>query len=230
VSTSELSITRLRSLLIEARVLAVLTIDQPEDAVPLAEALVDSGVRVVELALRTPRALDALQAIKSAAGALLVGAGTVLTADQAVAARQAGADFALAPGFDASIVERCADIGLPFVPGVATASEIQAAVTRGCRLLKFFPAESLGGMRGLSTLATPFAHLGLSYLPLGGIDLAKAPGYLMEPHVAAVGGSWIATPELIRRRAWDVIREQAAHAVAKLSAVSSAAAASPLKS
>ena len=202
-----------------ARIVAVVTVEQPEVAAALAAALGAGGIGAVELTLRTPAALDALRAMRLAAPGLLLGAGTVLTAAQAEAVKAAGADFALAPGFDLATVRRSGEIGLPCVPGVATASDIQAALGAGCRLLKFFPAEPLGGVRGLRILAAPFAHLEVRYLPLGGIDLAKTPAYLAEPGVAAVGGSWIAPPELIRRRAWDVIRQQAAAAAALAPAV-----------
>lgn len=201
--------TRLAS----ARVVPVITLDRPEDATPLAEMLVAAGIRSIELALRTPAALAALRAMRHAASGLLLGAGTVLTTDQADEAKAAGADFALAPGFDAAMVRHCAAIGLPFIPGVATASEIQMAIGLGCSLLKWFPAEPLGGVRGLRTLAAPFQHLGIRFLPLGGITEETTPSYLAESHVAAVGGSWIATSELIRRRAWDEIRQNARRAV-----------------
>lgn len=204
----------LASSLREARILAVITIGNPADAAELGRALLDGGIRAVELTLRTPAALEALRALRAAVPELLVGAGTVLTPAQAEDVLAAGAAFALAPGFDPATVRRCGEIGLPFVPGVATASEIQAALGAGCRLLKLFPAEPLGGVRGLRTLAAPFAHLGVSFVPLGGIDPARAPAYLAEPLVTALGGSWIATPELIRERAWETIRRQAAEASA----------------
>jgi 2-dehydro-3-deoxyphosphogluconate aldolase/(4S)-4-hydroxy-2-oxoglutarate aldolase len=188
-----------------ARIVPVVTLDRAADAAPLAVTLVEAGLRAVELALRTPAALEALRAFRAAAPAVLLGAGTVLTPAQADAAQAAGADFALAPGLDAATVRHGAAIGLPFVPGIATASDIQAALGLGCTLLKWFPAEPLGGVKGLRTLAAPFRHLGVRYLPLGGISAETTGAYLAEPDVAAVGGSWIATPELIRRGAWDEI-------------------------
>ncbi len=197
-----------------ARIVAVVTVDAAASAAPLAANLTAGGITAVELALRTPAALAALREFRAAAPGVLLGAGTVLLPEQADAARAAGADFALAPGFDVATARHCGAIGLPFVPGVATASDIQAALREGFRLLKWFPAEPLGGARGLRALAAPFAHLGVRYLPLGGIDEAKAPAYLAEPAVAAVGGSWIAPAELIRAREWETIRGRAAAAVA----------------
>lgn len=197
-----------------ARVVAVVTVENVDDASSLAASLTAGGIVAVELALRTPAALAALREFRAAAPGVLLGAGTVLLPEQANAARAAGADFALAPGFDLATARHCGVIGLPFVPGVATASDIQAALREGFRLLKWFPAEPLGGTRGLRALAAPFAHLGVRYLPLGGIDEAKATAYLAEPAVAAVGGSWIAPADLIRRREWETIRSRAAAVVA----------------
>jgi 2-dehydro-3-deoxyphosphogluconate aldolase/(4S)-4-hydroxy-2-oxoglutarate aldolase len=197
-----------------ARIVAVVTVDDVADAAPLAGSLTAGGITAVELALRTPAALAALREFRTAAPGVLLGAGTVLLPEQADAARAAGADFALAPGLDVATARHCGAVGLPFVPGVATASDIQAALREGFRLLKWFPAEPLGGARGLRALAAPFAHFGVRYLPLGGIDEAKALAYLADPMVAAVGGSWIAPSEMIRAREWDAIRSRAAAAVA----------------
>jgi 2-dehydro-3-deoxyphosphogluconate aldolase/(4S)-4-hydroxy-2-oxoglutarate aldolase len=195
-------------------VIAVVTIERESDAIPVVEALMGGGIGAIELTLRTPAALAALKRMRAAAPKLQLGAGTVLTPAQADLAQDAGADFALAPGFDAATVTHCARLGLPFIPGVATASEVQQAINLGCRVLKFFPAEALGGARGLRLLNAPFEHLGLRFVPLGGIDAGLAPGYLAQRCVAAVGGSWIASAERIRRAAWSEIREQAAAASA----------------
>lgn len=192
-----------------ARVMPVVMINEIDEVTDFAQVVSDGNIKAVELALRNPAALDMLRAMRLAAPEVLLGAGTVLTPDQASAAKAAGADFALAPGLDAATVRHCSDIGLPFIPGVATPSDVQAAVALGCRVLKFFPAEALGGVRGLRILAAPFAHLGVRYLPLGGIGLSTSAAYLAEPCVAAVGGSWIAPPELIRCKAWTRIRQNA---------------------
>ena len=195
-----------------ARVMAVVTLEQVTDVVPLVAALRAGGVRAVEVALRTPSALEALRLMRAVAPDFLLGAGTVLTPAQADAARAAGANFALAPGLDAATVRHCAQLGLPFVPGVATATDIQAAWALGCGCQKFFPAEALGGGAGLRLLAAPFAHLPVNFLPLGGIDETRLPAYLALPAVAAVGGSWIAPTELIRQQAWSEIERRAAAA------------------
>ncbi len=198
----------------EAGMLAVAQVEELEDAVPLANALVEGGIRAMELALRTPVSLEALSAMREAQPGLLIGAGTVLNPAQADAARAAGASFAVAPGLDGATVRHCRETRFPFAPGVATPSEIQSALALGCRVLKFFPAEFLGGVRGFRAINAPFAHLGARFIALGGIDEARAADYLAEPAVAAVGGSWIAPAGLIRQKAWGQIRENAAAAVA----------------
>ena len=201
--------SRLRS----ARVLAVVTIDELASVAPLVDALTRGGIGAVELALRTPVSHEALREFRRLAPAMLLGAGTVLTCEQADAVKAAGADFALAPGFDAGVARHCRDIGLPFVPGVATATDIQAALALDYHCLKFFPAEPLGGLRGLRTLASPFVHLGVCFVPLGGISAETCRPYLADPLIAAVGGSWIAPKELLQKHAWSEIAVRAATAV-----------------
>lgn len=202
----------------QARLLAVVTLEQADDAAPLAAALREGGITAVELTLRTPQALEAIRAWRQAEPEFLLGAGTVLTPGQADQARMAGADFALAPGFDRATVVHCLEQPFPFIPGVATSSEIQAAVALGCRLLKFFPAEMLGGLRGLRTLGAPFAHLGVRYVAMGGITAGQLAGYAAEDFVSAVGSSGIAPPEDIRRKAWQAITRRAHEAVIGLAA------------
>lgn len=194
-------------------VIAVLQIEYLEDVAPLTAALAAGGIRTIELTLRTPVSLDALKEMQQEQPDLAIGAGTVLNPAQADAAQRAGAAFAVAPGLDIATVHHCREIGLPFVPGVATPSEIQSALELGCRYLKFFPAEYQGGVRGLRTASAPFAHLSPRYIPLGGITASTAPAYLAEPCVAAVGGSWIAPLELVRRKDWARIHENAIEAV-----------------
>lgn len=211
--SSTVNVKTLVQCLENARMLAVVTLERVEDAAPLAAALREGGIQAAELALRTPVALDALQALRQAAPDLLLGAGTVLSPQQADEAQKAGADFALAPGLDAATVRHCAQRGFPFIPGVATPSEMQLAIGLGCRVLKFFPAEALGGAAGLRAAAQPFAHLGVRYLPMGGIDAGQAAAYAALPAVAAVGGSWIAPPEDIRHGAWNKIAGRAREAM-----------------
>jgi 2-dehydro-3-deoxyphosphogluconate aldolase/(4S)-4-hydroxy-2-oxoglutarate aldolase len=173
----------------------VITIDSPRDAVPLAEALLDGGIGCAEVTFRTPSAREAIHEISSSCSELLVGAGTVLTVEQAKQATHAGAQYVVAPGFDPAVVGWCRAHNVPMIPGVATPTEISLALTRGLSLLKFFPAEAMGGVPMLRALSAPFA--GARFIPTGGITAANLPQYLALPNVAACGGSWMATAGMI---------------------------------
>jgi 2-dehydro-3-deoxyphosphogluconate aldolase/(4S)-4-hydroxy-2-oxoglutarate aldolase len=197
-------------------IIAVLMIDAVEDAVPLARALLDGGIRAIELTLRTPAALDALARIKAEVPEIIAGVGTVLTPEQAGQASRAGAAFGVAPGMNPRVVAECARLGLPFAPGICTPSDIELAVEQGCRLLKLFPAEPAGGIAYLKAINTPYAHLKLDYIPLGGLTEDNFTQYLQLDCVPAVGGSWIAPRELIRAKDWAAIRGNAARATAKI--------------
>ena len=193
-----------------ARVVPVLTLDDPAHAGPVAGALKAGGLPVVEVTLRTPGALAALTVLAGDPG-LLAGAGTVVAPDQVDAAVAAGARFIVSPGTDPAILARCRELGIPVVPGVATASDIMRATAAGISVVKLFPAELLGGVRMLTALAAPFP--GLRFIPTGGIDAGLLPGYLAHPAVLAVGGSWMVAPDLIRDGQWDEIRRRTADAV-----------------
>ena len=192
-------------------VVAVLTIDDATDAVPLARALLAGGVDCVELTLRTPAAIAALQRIKSEVPQMLAGVGTVLTTSQVAEVAAAGAAFGVAPGMNPRVVRAAQQAGLPFAPGVLTPSDIEQALEQDCRVLKFFPAEPAGGLSYLKCMAAPYAHLNLRFIPLGGLDAHNAERYLADPLIAAVGGSWIAPRELVRQRQWERIAENAHH-------------------
>jgi 2-dehydro-3-deoxyphosphogluconate aldolase/(4S)-4-hydroxy-2-oxoglutarate aldolase len=199
-----------------AGVVAVLVIDDPADAVPLARALLAGGVGVMELTLRTPAALEALRAIAAEVPEMVAGAGTVIDPGQVAPVADAGAAFAVAPGVNPAVMEAARERGLSFAPGVMTPSDIEAALGFGCRLLKFFPAESSGGLAHLKNIAAPYAHLGLSYLPLGGLNAANMVNYLAWDPVAAVGGSWLAKREQVAAGDWAAVTSAAAHAVARV--------------
>ena len=173
----------------------VITIESPHDAVPLATALLDGGIGCAEVTFRTPAAAEAIAGISGTCRELLVGAGTVLTVKQAERATQAGAQYVVAPGFDPAVVDWCLARNVPVIPGVATPTEISMALARGLSLLKFFPAEPMGGVRTLQALAAPFA--GVQFIPTGGITAANLPRYLALPNVAACGGSWMANGGMI---------------------------------
>jgi 2-dehydro-3-deoxyphosphogluconate aldolase/(4S)-4-hydroxy-2-oxoglutarate aldolase len=190
-------------------VIAVLEIDEVNDAVPLAIALLDGGVTMMELTLRTPAALESLIRIKSQVPDMVAGVGTVLTVDQLRKIKDAGAIFGVAPGMNPRIVKASKELKLPFVPGIATPSELEQAVELGCKVLKFFPAEAAGGLNYLKSMAGPYNHLGLKYIPLGGLNLQNAQVYLESPLTLAIGGSWIAKRDIIRKKDWKTITRSA---------------------
>ena len=191
-------------------------------AVELAKALYAGGVTVVEVVFRTAAAEQALALMAAALPQLVVGAGTVLTIPQAERAVAAGAQFIVAPGLNAKIVRWCQERGVAVIPGVATPTEMEAAMELGLRHLKFFPAETLGGVSALKSFAAPYA--GLRFMPTGGVTLAKLPTYLALPAVLCCGGTWVVPPDALKARDFAKVQALAAEAVA---AVAAARAASP---
>ncbi|MDE0569814.1 MAG: bifunctional 4-hydroxy-2-oxoglutarate aldolase/2-dehydro-3-deoxy-phosphogluconate aldolase [Verrucomicrobiales bacterium] len=194
-------------------VVAVLMIDRVDDAVPVAEALLHGGVDAMELTLRTDAALPALKSIAESVPEMLTGIGTILKPDQIVQAKDSGAAFGVSPGTNVDVIEAAQEAGLPFAPGIMTPSDIERALPFGCEILKFFPAGSSGGIKHLKNIAAPYAHLGLKYVPLGGINQENMTDYLKEDIIAAVGGSWIAPRDLIASGQWDQITSNASSAV-----------------
>ncbi|MFF4121853.1 bifunctional 4-hydroxy-2-oxoglutarate aldolase/2-dehydro-3-deoxy-phosphogluconate aldolase [Streptomyces sp. NPDC001714] len=193
-----------------SRLLPVLTVPDTATAAPLAEALAAGGARCAEVTLRTPGAEQVLKTM-AAHGGLAVGAGTVLTPEQAERAVAAGARFVVSPGFDEEVVAKCRELGIPVVPGIATATELMRALKAGLDTVKFFPAEPLGGLRALRALAAPFP--GTRFVPTGGIDASRLAAYLADPAVLAVGGSWMATAAHLERGDYQEIRRLTAEAV-----------------
>jgi 2-dehydro-3-deoxyphosphogluconate aldolase / (4S)-4-hydroxy-2-oxoglutarate aldolase len=171
-------------------VMPVVTIDDPAKAAPLARALVAGGIRAIEITLRTPGALEAVRAIAAEVPDAIPGVGTVLTAADLAAAAAAGARFAISPGATPALLAAARGGALPYIPAVATASELMAAMEAGFSVCKFFPAAQAGGVEALKALAGPFPQA--RFCPTGGIDAASAPAYLALPNVVCVGGSWIA--------------------------------------
>lgn len=193
-------------------IIAVLVVDHAEDAVPLARALLAGGVDVMELTLRTPAAMDALRAIKQEVPEMVAGVGTILTPEQVQEVTAAGAAFGVAPGLNPRVVKAAREAGLSFGPGILTPSEIELAVELDCQLLKFFPAEPSGGLPYLKAMVAPFAHLGLKFIPLGGLNAKNMGTFLSDPIISALGGSWLAPRDLIKAGAWEKITELAAEA------------------
>lgn len=186
-------------------IIAVLVIDAAEDAVPLAKALMAGGVFATELTLRTPAAFEAIDRIRQELPEILLGVGTILNAEQVRAVKERGAAFGVAPGLNSSVVMAAKEFSLPFAPGVMTPTEIESAFALGCSVMKFSPAELVGGLKYLKNVNAPYAHLGIKYIPLGGVSLENLESYLGCPDVLAIGGSWLAPRKLIQEKAWKEI-------------------------
>ncbi|MEW6099084.1 MAG: bifunctional 4-hydroxy-2-oxoglutarate aldolase/2-dehydro-3-deoxy-phosphogluconate aldolase [Pseudomonadota bacterium] len=193
-------------------VIPVIVIDRLQDAVPLAEALVAGGVRVLEVTLRTPVALQCIEAIAKAVPEAIVGAGTVRTGLDAQSAKDAGCRFAVSPGYTPEIGRACQDLGLALLPGVSTASEVMTANADGYHFLKFFPATAAGGVPMLKALAGPFPDV--YFCPTGGITLETAPQFLALPNVKVCGGSWLTPADAVREGDWPRITRLAQQAAA----------------
>jgi 2-dehydro-3-deoxyphosphogluconate aldolase/(4S)-4-hydroxy-2-oxoglutarate aldolase len=197
----------------DAALIAVLVVDDAGDAVPLAKALLRGGVSVIELTLRTPAAFEALSNIKAGVPEIVAGIGTILTPEQLNQAKERGAAFGVAPGCNPSVINAAEKLGFPYAPGVSTASEIETAYEKGCKTLKFFPSESLGGISYLKNVNAPYAHLGIRYIPLGGIGIGNMKDYLENEAVLALGGSWLAPRNLINEKNWDKISKNCEEAM-----------------
>jgi 2-dehydro-3-deoxyphosphogluconate aldolase/(4S)-4-hydroxy-2-oxoglutarate aldolase len=191
----------------DAAVIPVIVLEDVAQAVPLARALVEGGIRMLEVTLRTPVALACIEAIAREVPAAVAGAGTVRSAADARAAAAAGARFAVSPGYTRSVGDACRDLGLPLLPGVATGSEVMAALEGGYTELKFFPAQQAGGTAMLKALAGPFHDV--RFCPTGGVSPANAREYLALPNVVCVGGSWLTPAESVRGGDWARITQLA---------------------
>jgi 2-dehydro-3-deoxyphosphogluconate aldolase / (4S)-4-hydroxy-2-oxoglutarate aldolase len=205
--------------LLKRPVIPVIVIDHADDAEPLAEALLKGGMDVIEVTCRTAAAPEALARIKQSFPEMLLGAGTVVTPDQAKMCIDLGVNFGLAPGLNPETVEFFQENGTLFIPGVMTPSEIEAGMAMGLTLLKFFPAGAAGGVNMLKNLSAPYAPLGVRFCPTGGLNLENMNDYLSLSVVSAIGGSWLATKDQIAEKRWDLITAQVKEALAKAAEV-----------
>ncbi len=201
------------NVLTNRRVIPIAVIEKAEHAAPLAHALASAGLDIIEVTLRTSVALDCIREIRRAVPEMLVGAGTILQVEQVDEAVKAGAGFGVSPGLNETVVQAARRAGLPFIPGVMTPTEVERALTLGCRLLKFFPADVAGGVSMLKAWNGPYALTGVKFIPLGGVNASNAAQYLALPNVAAVGGSWIVDRQLVAARDWQAIRSLATEAL-----------------
>ncbi|GGY79463.1 bifunctional 4-hydroxy-2-oxoglutarate aldolase/2-dehydro-3-deoxy-phosphogluconate aldolase [Streptomyces omiyaensis] len=205
-----------------APVVPVVVIEDAADAVPLARALVAGGLPLIEFTLRTPAALDAVRAVAAEVPEAVVGAGTVVSAAGAADAVRAGARFLVSPGCSRRLLGALRESGVPFLPGVSTASEVLALLDEGVTELKFFPAEAAGGVPYLKSLAGPLPQA--RFCPTGGVSAASAPAYLALPNVACVGGTWMLPPDALAARDWARVEALAREAAGLRTAGAPAAA------
>ncbi len=194
-------------------IIAVLEMESEEYAVPTAKALFDGGITVIELALRTQAAFPSIKLIAEAVPQMFIGIGTIIEEGQAaMVKKESGVRFGVSPGINPQIVKEAIAAGLPFAPGIATPSELETAITLGCRAVKFFPAEGMGGLSYLKSINAPYNHLGIKYIPLGGVNVNNLADYAKFSPVLAIGGSWIAPKDLIKAKDWKEITRRAREA------------------
>ena len=194
-----------------APVIPVIVVERIEDAVPLAQALYNGGLKVLEITLRTPCALDAITAmVENLPADAVIGAGTIITPADLEKAVKAGSTFLVSPGTTPALIEAAKASAVPLLPGVATPTEAMRLLVEGFTHQKFFPAEAAGGIPMLKSIGGPLPQI--TFCPTGGIDLAKAPTYLALPNVACVGGTWMAPKELMKAGRWDEIERLAREA------------------
>ncbi len=193
--------------ILNKQIVPVVVLDDAASAEPLAEALLAAGLNIMEITFRTAAAEASIRRIAASFPQVLLGAGTLLDADQVKRARDAGAVFGLAPGLNPQIIQAAKDVGLEFSPGVMSPSEVEQALALNCKLLKFFPAEAAGGVNMLKSLAGPYAHTGVKFIPTGGITAQNLQHYLKLPVVAAIGGSWMVNPALVQAGNWTEITQ-----------------------
>lgn len=195
------------------RIVPVLALNDVESGLKLCEILLECGLPAAEITFRTAAAEAVIKAAAQRFPELYLGAGTVLNVRDLERAFAAGAKFAVAPGFNPTVVRAAASAGYAFAPGVCTPSEAEQAMELGCRLLKFFPAEASGGVKMLRAILAPYRHLGVRFMPTGGVTAANASDYLAVPEVAAVGGTWLGKPADVTAGDWDKIRNAVREAV-----------------
>lgn len=196
--------------------LPVIVLDDLDDTVPLAEALLAGGLSVIEITMRTPAAVEAISILKKHYPEMLIGAGTVTSIELAQRAIDAGASFGLAPGLNTDVVGYFQSNDVLFIPGIMTPSELERGLSLGCKMFKYFPAEQAGGIRFLKSISSPYESYGVSFCPTGGLTLSNMADYIALPSVSNIGGTWLATRQQIAQKEWSVITQQVKQAILKL--------------
>ncbi|ANZ13179.1 bifunctional 4-hydroxy-2-oxoglutarate aldolase/2-dehydro-3-deoxy-phosphogluconate aldolase [Vibrio parahaemolyticus] len=194
------------------KVIPVIAIDKAEDIIPLGKVLAENGLPAAEITFRSAAAAEAIRLLRETQPDMLIGAGTVLNRDQAIAAKEAGATFIVSPGFNPNTVKACQEIGIDIVPGVNNPSTVEAALEMGLTTLKFFPAEASGGINMVKSLLAPYTDIEL--MPTGGINPANIKDYLAIPRVLACGGTWMVDKKLIEAGNWEELARLTREAVA----------------
>ncbi len=198
----------------QVKIVPVLALNSVEDGLKICEIFSSAGLSAVEITFRTKAAPDVIREVAKAFPKMLLGAGTVLNVKDLHLAFDCGASFAVAPGFNPTVVKEARRCDLAFCPGICTPSEVEQAVELGCSMLKFFPAEAAGGVKMLKSIIAPYKHLGLKFMPTGGVTASNAQDYLSIPQVAAVGGTWLGKADDIANGEWNKIKEAACSAAA----------------
>lgn len=194
-------------------IMPVIAIDSVEDAVPMADAMIEGGLPCAEITFRTEAAAEVIAKLKKERPKLILGAGTVLSVENLKKAKDAGAQFGVAPGLNPKVVEESLKLNMPFIPGVVTPSEVEQALSYGIKVLKFFPAGASGGLDMIKALYAPYGHMGVQFMPTGGVKPENLGDYLSSPAVPFAGGTWIAKKEMIAAKEWDKIKENCRQAM-----------------
>ncbi len=200
-------------------VVPVIAIESVELALPMADALVKGGLPVAEITFRTAAAAEVIALLKKERPGLFLGAGTITSVDQLERAQECGAVFGVTPGLNTEVVKRSIEIDFPLFPGVLTPSEIEGGLSLGLKVMKYFPAEASGGIPMLKAVSAPYNHLGVRFIPTGGVNINNLADYLSLPQVLVCGGTWIAKKEVISAKQWDVIERNAAEVVKLVSKI-----------
>ena len=193
----------------KSKIVAGFSVQNLDDAIPIAKSLMEGGINVIELTLRTKNSLKAVEIITKSVQDMVVGVGTILTTDQLLQVKDNGAHFGVSPGLNKRVLQYAEEIDFSFAPGIATPSDLDCAIDMGYRFVKFFPAEGMGGVNYLKSISAPFSHLDVKYFPLGGINSNNMNEYLNIDNVIAIGGSWIVKDQLVLNKQWKEITKRA---------------------
>ena len=193
----------------KSKIVAGFSVQNLDDAIPIAKSLIEGGINVIELTLRTKNSLKAVEMIAKSVQDMVIGVGTILTTDQLLQVKDNGAHFGVSPGLNKRVLQYAEEIDFSFAPGIATPSDLDCAIDMGYRFVKFFPAEGMGGVNYLKSISAPFNHLDVKYFPLGGINSNNMNEYLSIDNVIAIGGSWIVKDQLVLNKQWKEITKRA---------------------